>query len=33
MCFVKSKISVALPMAVDNPDPASQVGFQKFRAI
>jgi len=26
-------ISVGLPVAVNNPVPASQVGFQKFRAI
>jgi len=26
-------ISVALPVAVNNPAPASQVGFQQFRAI
>jgi len=26
-------ISVDLPVAVDNPVPASQVGFQQFRAI
>jgi len=26
-------ISVGLPMTVNNPVPASQVGFQKFRAI
>jgi len=26
-------ISVGLPVAVNNPVPANQVGFQKFRAI
>jgi len=26
-------ISVDLPVAVDNPVPASEVGFQQFRAI
>ena len=26
-------ISVGLPVAVNNPVPASQVGFQQFRAI
>jgi len=26
-------ISVGLPVAVNNPVPASQVGFQRFRAI
>jgi len=26
-------ISVGLPAAVNNPIPASQVGFQQFRAI
>jgi len=26
-------ISAGLPVAVDNPVPASQVGFQQFRAI
>jgi len=26
-------ISVGLPVAVDNPVPASQVGFQQIRAI
>jgi len=26
-------ISVGLPVAVDNPVPASQVGFQQFQAI
>ena len=26
-------ISVSLPVAVNNPVPASQVGFQQFRAI
>jgi len=26
-------ISVGLPVAINNPVPASQVGFQRFRAI
>jgi len=26
-------ISVGLPVAINNPVPASQVGFQQFRAI
>jgi len=26
-------ISVGLPVAVNNPVPANQVGFQQFRAI
>jgi len=26
-------ISVGLPVALDNPVPASQVGFKQFRAI
>jgi len=36
MCFVKYfnvVTSVGLPVAVNNPVPASQVGFQQFRAI
>jgi len=35
MCFVKylNCGDFGLPVAVNNPVPASQVGFQQFRAI